>query len=453
MLGWVGLDRRSLADPRVLLALVLVSVFLLQSWNTGRTQPQGDYWNVWAIGRLTATTSDIYAADSQVTLGKVLEQQLNASDPTPRERQAASYWLANINANNTPALYAVLGVLQTGDFEFDSGVFLLISLLSILIAVACLCRRLDYPPGGALLVMAVLLGANSAMYLDLWVGNFNSIQVGLIVAYVALHAGRRRDLLAGALLGFAIALKPNLVLLAVVVMFALVIQRRWRGFVVHGTGLAIGGVAGLGAGVARFGSLDPWFAWLGTWRDTGFRDYWKMEWGNFSIVRFLWEETGFDASLAVLTAGLAATVVVLLLDARRRPRFADARDAEDRRIARELLLVGIAVAITLLASPLTHQHYYLLLTPLIIFLVRPVGWRFGGATDPRVRLAVSVIAMVLISVWLVQGLGLQGYTLSVGYLLSYVVATALLLAASLREISLDFTPNGGLVNGAWGRAT
>ena len=251
--------------------------------------------------------------------------------------------------------------------------------------------------------MAVLLGANSAMYLDLWVGNFNSIQVGLIVAYVALHAGRRRDLLAGALLGFAIALKPNLVLLAVVVMFALVIQRRWRGFVVHGTGLAIGGVAGLGAGVARFGSLDPWFAWLGTWRDTGFRDYWKMEWGNFSIVRFLWEETGFDASLAVLTAGLAATVVVLLLDARRRPRFADARDAEDRRIARELLLVGIAVAITLLASPLTHQHYYLLLTPLIIFLVRPVGWQFGGATDPRVRLAVSVIAMVLISVWLVQG--------------------------------------------------
>ena len=244
-----------------------------------------------AIGRLTAATSDVYSDQAQVTLGTALQQQVAASDAGARERSAAAYW-STLQTISSPAMYAVLGYLQTNDFEFDSAIFEFISIVSILLAVLWLCRRLGYPPGGALLTMAIVLGANSAMYLDLWVGNFNAIQVGVIVAYLASRSGNpsiRQGLLGAVLLGFAIALKPNLALVAAVILGAIVLDRRWRDALTQVAGLGIGALVALGVATLRFGSIQPWFAWLTVWKDSGFKDYLKMEWGNFSLVRWVWE--------------------------------------------------------------------------------------------------------------------------------------------------------------------
>ena len=439
-LGWLGLDRPSLSNPTVLLGFVLLVVIGLQAWNTSRTQPQGDFWNVRAIGRLTASTSDIYSEGAQVILAAKLAQDVAASNATARERRAAAYW-TTLQAVNTPGMYAVTGILQSGDWELDSGIFAFLSIASILLAIAWLCRRLSFPPGGALLAMAVVLGANSAMFLDLWVGSFNALQVGILVAYLALRSGNPstgRNLASAILLGFVIALKPNIALIAAVVLASILVERRWRDLTTQVVGLVGGGLLALSVATLRFGSIEPWFAWLATWRDLAFRDYWKMEWGNFSIIRWIWEETTADLSRIALVGLIGVTALAFLVGRRRVAGSifgSDASVTDDRRFGRELLLVAAAIGITLLASPLAHQHYYLLLTPAALFLLRPAGERFGGSGRAGFRQGASVVAMILISVWLVEAFW-QGDK-AVPYLLSYVGAAALLFAVGTYELAMD----------------
>ena len=93
-------------------------------------------------------------------------------------------------------------------------------------------------------------------FMDLGWGNVDCLQVAMLVAYLALRAGRggRGTLVAGAVLGLAILFKPNLALIVPLVGLELLLARRWRDATLQVAGLAIAGAAALAVTAIRFGS-------------------------------------------------------------------------------------------------------------------------------------------------------------------------------------------------------
>ena len=455
------------ADPSVLLGLALVAVLLLQAWGNVRSQPQEDFWEIWSIGRLSGTHADIYSADARASLAAELQVELRAPWTSPREIQAASYW-KSLEPVGTPALFALFGFLQTGDFELDSGVFAALGLVALLLATAWMCRRVGIGATGTLLAIAILLVASYPLWLDLYVGNLNALQVGIVVLYLAVRArpvSARTAVLAGMLLGAAIVVKPNLVLVAGLLGAELAIRRRWRDLAGQGSGLAFGGVIAVTIATLRFGSLEPWAGWAGSFSDIVYAAGHPVAWGNSALPRFVREAVGAD--VVPLLLGLLTGAALLILWRSRPARFRatptadageartgtatapprasspDARgpdagaletgDPDALRWGRETLVSGAAIAITLLAAPTVWQHYSLLLVPVVIYLVRPAGRRFGGSAHVRLRQGTAVVAVVLLSQVPVSVSGLQPGT--TWYLLAAVAATGLVLAAALVELA------------------
>ena len=242
------------------------------------------------------------------------------------------------------------------------------------------------------------------------------------------------------LLGAAVLIKPNLALVIVLLGAELVIRGRWRDLAWQAAGLAAGGLVAVAIATLRFGSLAPWGEWLTTLREMGQVGF-PVAAGNYSLSRLIDEQAGADLS-AILVAGLAAGVVAVLLLARCGPNAAepvpDPITAERRRWGREVLIIGAAIAITLLGSPLSWLHYYLLLTPLVIFLVRPAD---GGSGDPGhvvVRQSAAVAALVLLSFAPLPVIWSQPDAHA--HCAAAVAAAGLLLAAALFELVLESRP-------------
>jgi hypothetical protein len=55
-----------------------------------------------------------------------------------------------------------------------------------------------------------------------------------------------------------------------------------------------------------------------------------------------------------------------------------------------LVVVGLGCAVMLMSSQLVWPHYYVLLIPLELYLLRPLGW----GDRPQRRLVVSILAAI-----------------------------------------------------------
>jgi hypothetical protein len=431
---------RWLREPTILLGLLLVLVLGAQSWNVGRQNPQVDYYQFWAVGRLTTTEKDIYSGEARRTLGGILQVQSSLPGTTPREANAARTWPV-LQTTGTPFMYSVFGILQTGDFERDSSIFEFLSMAVFLLAMLWLALRVGLGLLTSLLLLAVVLGTSFPLWIDLYVGNLNQLQVGLMVGYLALRVGPQtllRATVAGAIFGVAVVFKPNLGFIVALLVAELIIRGRWRDLLSQGAGFTAAALAAVGVSLLRFGSLDPWFGWLDAFTFLTTTTGYPVQWGNFSLDRLLREQTGAELSL-YLFAVLGAVVVGALAWSARRARKAPWGDApapdaaEDRRWARELLIIGVAVAVTVFASPLSWPHYYLSLVPLIAFLLRPAGTRFGGSAPVLVRQGVAAAALLLMTVKQEHALASTGEALP--YLLALGGAAAILMITAIWELA------------------
>jgi hypothetical protein len=198
----------------------------------------------------------------------------------------------------------------------------------------------------------------------------------------------RRDLLGGVLLGATLAFKPNLA--AVVLMlvlgwgFAGELSRLSRFL----AGLAAGALAAVVASAAYFGALAPWYAWFGESARLlapGSPIAGAANEGNYSLARWLRDNAGFTPGAALPGVLVLAGIGALVLERRRR-----APGAAPARISREFLLVGLGAALSLLATELAWQHYFIAVIPLALFLLRP-------APGSRVAVALTLLALAMVS--------------------------------------------------------
>ncbi|MGD0863821.1 MAG: glycosyltransferase family 87 protein [Candidatus Limnocylindrales bacterium] len=380
------------AQPYMAVGLLLVVVLSFGLWSLGRGWAQIDYFQFWAVGRLAQSgVTDIYSEPARQELAARIDTDVNAGSSV-RAVQAAASWPV-LQTYGTPFLFALFGVLSTGDYDLDSGLWQLLSLGALIAAVLALCACFRYSRPAGLFLLALILAASGPLASDIRTGNVNQLQVGILAAILVTRARwsvPRGDLASGVLLGLLVGFKPDAapVVGALVVLWLL--DRRFATCATAFLGMCLGGVAALVVGALVWGSIQPWFDWIGALGELAGRAQYTVARGNYSLARVALEATGVNLVIP-LGAALTVATTAAIWRSSLRPISAgvaiddrgESTNGESRlrlQFERECLVLGAAIAILLLASPLAWLHYFTLLVPLQLFLLRP-----GDVSEAPVR--------------------------------------------------------------------
>jgi hypothetical protein len=259
-------------------------------------------------------------------------------------RKMAAFERQTLDTYSTPALYAAFSVVSSGDYERDYPLFRLLSLCTFAAAVLLLGRAFGWSAEAALLFLAAVVLFSAPFAADARPGNVNELQVGGLAAVILLLQ-RRRDLAAGAALGLLAAFKPNLAPAALLLCLGRAFRREpWTRF-------ALAGAAAAGFAVALSSLyLRDARSWLYWWEALRGLPPQPVGLGNYSLAQWL------DSGAIPVLVGAATLAAV-------------------RRTRNDIAVLGLGCAATLLGSRLSWLHYYLLLVPFLMFLLRPAAGR------------------------------------------------------------------------------
>jgi len=434
----------------------------LAIFDLGRSYVQGDYYQFWAVGRLAPTgVTDIYSDEARHQLGSVINAEATAGTSS-RAVDAAARWKV-LETYGTPFFYALFGTLSTGDYDLDSAVWQLVGIGCLLAGILAMGRVFGYPIYVSLIAAAVVIGTSQALFSDVRTGNVSELQVGLMALFIVMRARwrtARGTLAAGVLLGLSVAFKPNIALVPVPLIVLWLIDRRFSTLVRQVGGMALGGVIALVIGTLAWGSIQPWFDWIGSVGALGGQAAYTIADGNYALSRLLLENAGVNTPTVLLLVLIVASIGAMGLGAYRqrgptlgrRPVVAVGRlgDPDDDNFERECLVVGVAVAIVLLASPLSWLFYYLLLIPIQLFLLR---WRPGVApVGQAIRVALIALTLVLCALHPIGAPGPNPFD-PAWFAVEMILATAIVFALAIIELagwglpaaprlSVEYAPKG-----------
>lgn len=380
-------------DPTVVLAALLVVAGLGPTLASVRGAAAVDFYHFWLVGPAVRAGEmlDVYAPEARRDAGERGYQRAFAPGVGDAQRQAATKF-RRLETTATPFLYASFAPFVSDDYDRDRIAFGVGSVLLFLLALGALAVRLGYGPTAVLLLLAFALLAFEPFASDVRVGNVNRLQFGLLTAYVLLLWGvgsgdRVRGGIAGLWLGLAIAWKPNLAFVAIAVGFYWATVERSRAWWSHATGVVAGGALAVVAASAFFGTPLVWVWWADAALDLPNAFPIPIEHGNFAPARALKQGWGVDLGFA----WTAACVALLLLFL----RTAAARRSAGEVLGEEIpLLVGLGCGVSLLASPLSWLHYYVLSLFLVTVVLRPTR---GGRPLPAAYRGLGVVAVIAVS--------------------------------------------------------
>jgi hypothetical protein len=297
------------------------------------------------------------------------------------------FYQGRIDATGSPLAYAVVGLSSSGRYEDDLRRFTIAALIAFVASMGLLCRLLGFSTTATVVAAGVFSLCFAPMLADLRAVNVNQLQLLFLSLFLWLNY-QKRPALAGAVLGIGIAFKPNiaavLVLAGVVALVDGRIRESGRLFIGAAAGIALG----VAVGAAYFGTVDVW-GWFLTSIGRTLQTGYPLELGNYALASLIAAVTSTE--VAPLLAILALATVVVVLVSTRRPS-----ESRPVPIDQHFLIVGIGCVVMLLGSRLVWIHYYVLLIPLSLYLLRPVteatGHRFGPVAAGLALLLLSPAA-------------------------------------------------------------
>jgi hypothetical protein len=347
------LNARSAARARFTVYAALVAMVAVESWAALIHISHSDFIVYWEAARRLSAHLDPY--NTAAASAAAWKQLSIAHPPYP------------LPYAYLPELAWLLTPLGRLSFRTANAVWLGASLvcigaaLGLLISIAR--RDAKHPDAATLLVCAATITVASVS--GIAEGQVDGLLLLLAALALALLPGRR--LLAGALLGLAAALKPQILWF---VPLALLMVREWRTLV----GMLIGGVGSLALSLAivRPSQLGEWLRQLVQGLPAP---------SSTVSLPGIVTDWGGPAAALVAAIGLALIALAALWWVRER---LDARTA-----------LGLGIVLSLLIAPHDYSHDLLLLGVLAVAAALIVGWSR--------TLAVAVIALdiaTLIDAWL-----------------------------------------------------
>lgn len=383
-----------------------------------------DFYQFWSIGQASETEApNLYADETARAISARALRRVSGAQGSWRGRRAAEInrrlYPNGVDPISTPTYYSIFAALSGGDYDTDLLSFQFVSTTMLLVAAWFLCRRLEYPPITAALALTVLTLVYGPLQADIETGNTNRLQLALLAAALSLHHLRSQQairVMAGALLGGLIVLKPNLASVPMFLTAVWLADRRFSEL----RSAAIGWTLGAGAAVA-LGSLayswDSWNQWISAL--SVYQNHpAPISQSNWSLARLIFEWTEADVS-ALLAPSLLACAAFCAWRGR-------SRATRTSLIDRDIAAVGAALLVPLIASQIAWDHYFLFAAPALIVALRPTRGALVRQVGAGALLCACAVSPLRI-VWPEIG--------PVGLAISVAVGTAGAFALSMRELT------------------
>lgn len=318
---------------------LLVLAGLRAAWNTASTSHGLDFYQFW-IGAQEAPheRNALWSAETSQRLGT--KYYYRAVSGKSQRMYVVAQGRRELEIFSTPFLYTCFGALPA-DYDRAYLIWSILGLASLVAAIAIMARALGWGLAAFLFFLAFVLLLFQPLISELHVENVNELQLLIIAAYFVTPSAIR-----GAILGIAIALKPN-VAIALPLVAAFDLAHDHRKLLPEMLGVAAGGAAAVIVSAAYFRSATAWTAWLRAARTLS-QNVYASEIGNVAPALFLGRYAW------VLAIVLTAAAVFLVI----RHREASAPFA-----------VSLGLLVYLLSAPLVWIHYLLLAIPLVMILL------------------------------------------------------------------------------------
>lgn len=349
-----------------------------------------DYYQFWIVGRARDqwNPENIYSMQDRQRMADLGREILNSS-PRPSERLAVSvqFRKTTIETFGTPFLYAAINAFATGEYDRDYNRFMTFCLAALLVSIAALGWSLRYSWLESLLFAAAVLLWCDPVASDLRVGNVNQLQLAGVAAYLLLRCWLERgpfhknhrmaDVFSGLVLGLLVAFKPTLWVIPTLLTLAWIIDRRWHTLLTQGVAAVAAAGMAFAVGCRFLHSGSAWFDWIKALPDLDKVSDISVRIGNFSLAQVLRESIGGPAGEGVNVAPVLLIVVLAMaaiaLRLTRWTRAGAPGAAEDGQFLfeRDFLITALGCALSVVALKLVWLHYYILLIPLLLYVLRP----------------------------------------------------------------------------------
>lgn len=407
-----------------------------------------DYYQFWLVGRARPLRLDnIYANQNRQRMA-ALGWQILKSSPAPSDRLAGVLQVRGqiIQTFSTPFLYSVISLFTSAHYDRDFERFLEICLSSTVLSVVVMGWILGYTLAESLMFVTATLLWSVPIASDLRVGNVNQLQLAGVALYLLLRCRADHlatDLLSGLTLGFLVAFKPTLGVIAMLLAITWVIDRRWTTLFRQSSAAVVGAGLAILVGSIFLNSAWAWLDWLHGLSDLETVPDISVQMGNFSLSQVIIDSTRGSGGRGISVAPiLLAAVIVVFGIALARTSPVVRGTVVDSKIykERDFLVTAIGCAVSVVALKLVWLHYYVLLIPLLMYLLRPGGWmpRQTIATDnpklpiPLTGFVLSLLALMALLGWPLNYLLQSGPVLQVAIYIGGAWCLTLLGIAGLR---------------------
>ncbi len=379
--------------------LLCAASCLFWAWQYGRRFLGIDYYQFWAVGQAVSGLGirEVYSDEARERITPELLRRERESGVVSRLTGVAARRPV-LETYSTPFLYQAIRAISGGDYERDYRRFLLLTLGCTVVAVATIGRLVGFGTGGMALCFLAFTAWFAPFRSDVRVGNVNQIQVGLLAAYLWIRSregSARWDALGGAVLGAAVAFKPDLVAVLGMILFSRFAKRDSGTLGREAAGMVAGLTGAIASSSAWFGSPRIWSDWLAAIASLP-EEIIGLKVGNFSLVRFVENLSGARLGIAPAALLTAAALAAVWIGSRRGAPGAAGGDARGKAL-HDLRTVGIGCALYLLSAPLVWVHYYWLATPLALLALRPSSPALAMPRTVPVRRILGGLAVVFLA--------------------------------------------------------
>jgi hypothetical protein len=393
--------------PSFILTLLLLMSTMVFRWQASVGAPTIDFFTAWAVGQSLKNNphANIYASETQRQMASVLQRNASLPDASMQQKLASSitsqlYANAKGQVTGSPFFYATLSLFSTGHYETDRIHFIVCSFLFFIAAIVLLCYLLNYSllaTALALLFLSSCYGPGSA---DVFVGNVNQIQL-LVVALCILCMTQSRTFVAGLILGLGMMFKPNIFLVCVAGALVYGLDRRYKKVLSLLLGAFVGMDVALAVSIGFCGQAATWAEFARSLSGTlGFAPTFEHE--NCGLTSLIYHWTQMRSSLVILGVLLAALGCVAALT---RQRYSSGgvsaqsgHDMERERPLHDAFAIGgLGCGMMLLSSNLVWFHYYVLLIPTILYLIRPSARNRSRTSVEVLSGGLALMALLLLS--------------------------------------------------------
>ena len=378
-LGTIALMRKILHGDTSLFLVFLLFIFsIIKVWDYGRSYAGIDFYQFWVIGQVIAQSNppNIYSDEDRRKIGQEFLQMSYRDSDSLRFRLAAENRKV-FETYSSPFLYSLFSVFSSGDFDTDYRRYQFFCLACTIFAIMTLCRLLGYSSITAMLFVVMFTVWFEPFLSDMRVGNVNQIQLAFLTLFLwfqSRRASKVRDFLSGVILGFSVMFKLNLIFVLLLLSLSSLINRRFKKITFEYIGIISAVISAFIFSSILFGSMRPWLDWIITMPSAP-DSIITVNLGNFSPAMLIFEQFGFKPS-NYLTVALLGIVTVFIWFGRRQGGVEAAEITGtgphlERPFLESNLMAGLGCLVYLLSAPLAWLHYFVLIIPIAIYILRP----------------------------------------------------------------------------------